>query len=151
MNIETIQALSEEYSKSWLYQGSFKHLAVSIHRLIERGNKLLIVEAGDDIEDEVLLVFTIYSEAIHCLHWPAHWAHSYLQSVEHAQFPISDFLALYESQFKGNSVFEKIDLSNIDVIYSFTDPAFDEWEGDFLIKSGGKKFMLMWDFTEIKG
>jgi len=148
MNIETLHKLSEEYAKEGLYRGSFKNLSVTIYRQIDYANNVLLVESDENVGDEILTIYSIHEEATHCLYWSKESVGEFIKSIEPSAFPVQDFMALYKSHFRGGKIFEQIDSTKIESVYSLSSPAYDDWCGEFFIKSSGKKYVLLWDYSD---
>lgn len=148
MNIEALQNLSEEYSKEGLYRGSFENLSVTICRQIDYANNVLLVESNENVGDEILTVYSIHEEASHCLYWSKESVAKFIKSIEPSVFPVQDFIALYKSHFRGSKIFDLIDSTQIESVYSLSSPAYDDWCGEFFIKSSGKKYVLLWDYSD---
>ncbi|MFT7561784.1 MAG: hypothetical protein ACI93R_003715 [Flavobacteriales bacterium] len=148
MNIETLQKLSKEYTDKGLYRGNFESLSVTTYRQIDYANNVLLVESEEDAEDEVLMIYAIHEEATRCLYWPMESVSKYVGAIKLSDFPVKDFLALYKTHFRGSKIFNHIDTGKIDTIYSFSSPAYDDWCGELFIKTGEKKYALMWDYCD---
>lgn len=148
MNIETLHKISKEYSDSGLYRGSFERLSLIIYRQIDYANNVLLVESEEDIGDEALIIYAIHEEATRCLYWTTEAVNKYITAITPLHFPAKDFLSLYKTHFRGSKIFNHIKSDQIDTVYSFSSPAYDDWCGELFIKSGGKKYVLMWDYGD---
>ena len=148
MNTEKLAKLYELYTDRGLYSEPFDCIDVSIHRLIEYANNVLLVEADTTTLDEVLIVYTIQEEAKRCLYWTNEIALNFVKKINFTKFTAESFNALYSTHFRGNKIFEKIDMEEVESIYSFSNPAYDDWCGEFFIQSKTKKYILMWDYGD---
>ncbi|MCG8073240.1 MAG: hypothetical protein N0C86_14800 [Candidatus Thiodiazotropha taylori] len=148
MNAEELEKLYESFPDRGLYKDPFDRVYVTIHRLIEYANNVLLVEADATTADEVLIVYTIQEEAKRCLYWTEEDALRFLKEASISRFPVESFNTLYTTHFRDNTIFEIIDTKEIEYIYSFRDPAYDDWCGEFFIKTRTKKYILMWDYGD---
>lgn len=148
MKIEKLHKLSKAFSDKGLFQSAFDGLIVTTHRQIDYANNVILVESDESVEDEVLAVFAIHNEATHALDWSSNIVNEFISTLEPSVFPVQSFLALYKTHFRGSKIFEQINTAQIDLVYSFSNPAYDDWCGEFFIKSGGKKYVLFWDYSD---
>jgi hypothetical protein len=148
MNIETLQKLSKEYSDKGLYRDSFERLSVTTYRQIDYANNVLLVESEEDVGDEVLMIYAIHEEATRCLYRPMESVSKYISAIKLSGFPVKDFLSLYKTHFRGSKIFHHINTGQIETVYSFASPAYDDYCGELFIKTGRKKYVLMWDYSD---
>lgn len=148
MDIEKLKELSAEYQTKGLYRGSFESLCVSIHRQIQYANNVLLIEAERDIGEEVLLVYSMFEEAVRCLYWTKEHAKKCIESASLISFQVDEFRSLYSTHFRQNSIFNKICSDDIEQVIVLGEPAFDDWGGEFFIRTKSRNYVLMWDYCD---
>jgi hypothetical protein len=140
--------LYQAYSMRGLYTVPFDCVVPSIHRHIQYANNVLLVESDATTADEVLITYVVHDEAKRCFYWSEEITLNFLKAVNLREFSIDSFERLYKTHFRGNKIFDKIDLETVNAIYSLSDPAYNDWSGEFLIHALAKKYVLMWDYAD---
>lgn len=148
MNIARLKALVAEYREHGLYVGSFESLQVSIHRQIDYANNVLLVEAEYAIDGEALLCYSVLEEAIRCLYWSRDQAREFLDKISADSFPVHQFQGLYATHFRNSQIFDRIRAAEVEEVIALANPAYDDWRGEFFIRSRSNKYVLMWDYCD---
>ncbi|WP_199609550.1 hypothetical protein [Flocculibacter collagenilyticus] len=148
MDNKGLKNLFEEYQLHGLYTDSLKRLSVSIHRHIEYANNVFLIESNGDVADDILLAYSIFEEMPRCFFCEKLGVEEFIRNFTLYEFPVAKFINLYSTHFRKTPIFNLINTAEIESVLALQHPAYDDWCGEFLLRTKSKKYVLMWDYSD---